>query len=406
MFFLKRIKGLAASNKDVIAVFIGMLIVFLYIMFFANSDLPAHARIARDMLRNNDLVRSNFLMYFMANLLTAFTGYLTPIKLAVVFLLAMANSAKYAIAREVFAQSYSQGMARTLSLSLLVVFIFPVLYLFNLAGCFPVDGGFWDYEVYWKTTDWYYVPNVWHNSTVIFMMPFALVTYFLSVKQFEVFDRKRNGWITLFVVLGTLAKPSFFFIYVFAFVVIMFARYRLGKEFFWSLIPVLAGCLCAVYVFASTFNGSDDNEVAISIMPVLEHWKPYLLFFVVSMLFPVLFVCCYRKEIKSDREFWFVLMMLVVGIGVYWCCHETGSRAMHGNFWWQTVAAMWFVYYYMLKTILKNDLSFDAESKKIAWSAMSSRGKTFLIAYGLHVLFGVGYLAKIFVTQRYQTGLL
>ena len=172
---LKKVKDLAASNKDVLAVLIGMLIIFLYIMFFANSDLPAHARTARDMLRNNDLVRSNFLMYFMANLLAAFTGYLTPIKLAVVFLLAMANAAKYVVVREMFAQSYSQRMARTLSLSLLVVFIFPVLYLFNMAGCFPV-GGFWDYEVYWKTTDWYYVPNVWHNSTVIFMMPFAIIT--------------------------------------------------------------------------------------------------------------------------------------------------------------------------------------------------------------------------------------
>lgn len=403
---MKKIKDIAFSTKDVLAVFVGMLIVFLFIMFFANSDLPAHALIARDMLRNKALLRSNFLLYFVANLMTFFTGYLTPIKLAIVFLLAIANTAKYIIIREVFAQSYSSRLARILSLSLLVVFVFPLLYLFALMGCFPVDGGFWEYDVYYKTTDWYCVPNVWHNSTVIFMMPFAIITYLLSVKQFEAFDLRRNGWITLSVVLGTLAKPSFFFVYAFAFLFIMFTRYRFGKEFSWSLIPVLAGCLCSMYVFVSTFNGSDDNEVAISIMPILEHWKPYLLFFVVSIAFPLLFVCFYRKEISRDMEFWFVLIMFVVGIGVYWCCHETGSRAMHGNFWWQTVAATWFVYYYMLKVIIKYDLPVATVSKTINLSTICLRGKLFLAAYGLHVLFGIAYLAKIFITQRYQTGLL
>ena len=104
--------------------------------------------------------------------------------------------------------------------------------------------------------------------------------------------------------------------------------------------------------------------------------------------------------------FWFILIMFVVGVGVYWCCHETGSRAMHGNFWWQIVAATWFVYYYMIKVIVKNDLSFNAESKSIALSTIGRRGKLFLVAYGLHVAFGIAYLAKIFITQRYQTGLI
>ena len=404
MNYLTKIKNHAASNKDVLAVFVGMLLVFFYIMFFAVSDLPAHANITRDMLRNHALLRSNFLLYFMANLMTVFTGYLTPIKIAIVIMLAMANSVKYAVVREMFAQSYSNSLARTLSLSLLVVFIFPILYLFALIGCFPVDGGFWGYEVYCKTTDWYCVPNVWHNSTVIFMMPFAIIAYFLSVKQFETFDKRRNGWLAFFIVLGVLAKPSFFFIYAFAYLLIIFSRYRFGKEFFWSLIPLFAGCVCVLYVFFSTFNGSDDNEVVISIMPVLEHWKPYLLFLVVSIAFPLLFVCFYHKEIKKDFEFWFVLIMFIVGVGVYWCCHETGSRAMHGNFWWQIVAATWFVYYYMIKVILKYDLPLDVESKKIKLSAICQRGKCFLIVYGMHVVFGIAYLVKIFVTQTYQTG--
>lgn len=397
---MKKIKAFVAANKDVLAVFVCMLVIFYVIMYYMISDLPLHAGIAREKLREHGLLRGNFLFYLMANFLAGFAGYLTPIKLAIVFLLALANTIKYAVVRDEFSRRYSLCQSRFFSLALLVVFIIPVLYVLDKMNCLPKEGGYWDY-MYCNLMYWYYVPNVWHNSTVIFLMPFAIVSYFLSVRQFESFDKKRNGWITLFVVVGTLVKPSFFFIYFLAYFVMMFARYRFSKEFFLSLFPLFAGCLCVLYVYLSVFEGSDDNQVAISVMPVINHWKPYALFFVISMAFPVVFSLCYRKEIIKDKEFWFVLMMLIVAVGIYWCCHETGSRADHGNFWWQTVVTMWFVYYYMLKVIIKSDNPFDAENKAVNLSTMSSRGKAFVCLYGAHVVMGAVYLIKFFVVGIY-----
>ena len=159
----------------------------------------------------------------------------------------------------------------------------------------------------------YYVPNVWHNSTLLCMMPFAIITYFLTICQFEHFDQRRNRLITLSVVLGVLVKPSFFFVYVVACPICMFIKYRFRKEFFISLLPIAAGIICVSYEFFSIYGSSnvnDDNGIAINIVRLftIGFWKYRILSFLISMFLPAIFVLFYWKEIHRDMEFWFVLI--------------------------------------------------------------------------------------------------
>ena len=387
----EHIRNITKKNLDVIGIFALMVSIFAYIMFVVkwNSDLCAHTYIAQQMLEEHRLFSTNFLMYFLINLLTFFTGAKYPMRAVLVLLLAAANTAKYTIVREAFREWTSSKTAKLASFSMLFVYIIPLMYFLKPLGIFlSADNMYWGY----------YVPNVWHNSTILCMMPFAIACYLLSVKQFKQYTDRRNKYISLFLVLSVLVKPSFFFVYVIAYPIIMLSQYGLSKTFSKSLLPLLAGGICLVYEYVTIYYSgvNDGSSVVIDIAQLftLDFWQSHILYLVVSLSLPLLFLCLYGRTIVRDPEFWFVLIMLVCGLGIMWCCRETGPRATHGNFGWQTIAAMWFVYFYMLKTATNSEVLL-----------LPQRGgysqKIMLIIFGLHVIMGFVYLGKFLVTKSF-----
>ena len=382
---------------DTIVVFLLMFCVFFFIVFYAVSDMSDHAYFAREMLKEGKLFSNNFLMFFLINLFSGFSGTIHSTKAALVLLLSVSNTAKYIIVKKAFEHWCHRKQAMVASLALLMVFVVPILFFLNFFGC--VLGEDLMYLGYC-------VPNVWHNSTTLCMMPFAILTYLLSVKQFEDYDKRRNGLIALFVVLGTLIKPSFFFIYAVAYPIMTLTKYQFKKEFFFSLIPVLCGCVCVLYEYLTIYTPSvtadavneSSSGVVIEIMPLFTvgFWKSRWMKLIISMILPITFVVVYWEEIIKSREFWFVFVMLVMALGISWCCHETGPRADHGNFGWQVIAAMWFVYYYVLKTVVVCDNECDTDGFHL-----KRRGKVFLGVYSIHVFVGLFYLIRYFVTRIY-----
>ncbi len=385
------------KNLDAIMVFLFMFCAFFFIVFFAVSDMSDHAYFAREMLKEGGLFSNNFLMYFLINLFSGFSGTIHSTKATLVLLLSVSNTAKYIIVKRVFGEWCHSKHAKVASLALLFVFVVPILFILHFFGWCPNEN-----TMYLG----YCVPNVWHNSTTLCMMPFAILTYVLSVKQFDGYDKKRNCLISLYVVLGALIKPSFFFVYAVAYPILMFAKYGVRKEFFFSLVPIICGCVCVLYEYLSIYIPlttadvvtDSSSGVAIEIMPLftVEFWKRRWLKLMISMILPILFVVAYWKEIVKSREFWFVFIMLVVALGISWCCHETGLRADHGNFGWQVISLMWFVYYYVLKTIVICDNDNDADGLHL-----KKRGKIFLGIYFIHVVVGLFYLIRYFVTRSY-----
>ena len=356
------------------------------------SDLRPHANIALEMLKEHRLLSTNFLMYFLVNLLTFFTGSIYPMRAALVLLISLANTAKYIIVRNAFEELATVKTAKWLSFAMLFVYIIPIKYYLKPLVIFISSD-----NLYLG----YVVPNVWHNSTILCMMPFAVACYLLSVKQFAEYSERRNWQITILLILSILVKPSFFFIYIVSFPVIMFSRYGLSKEFYHSLIPIILGCLCLAYEYLTIYEvgASDGSGVVINIAQLftLDFWKPRISYLIVSFAFPILFVFTYARKIFIDREFWFILLMVVCSLGIMWCCQETGTRAAHGNFSWQAIAAMWFVYYYILKTIIKEESV--ANSNHPACRGIRN-ACVVLYTFGLHVIMGLIYLAKFLIFEN------
>lgn len=78
-----------------------------------------------------------------------------------------------------------------------------------------------------------------------------------------------------------------------------------------------------------------------------------------------------------------------------WCCKETGPRATHGNFNWQAIAAMWFVYFYILKTALRNHEECPGFNRGGYSQYIISS------AFCIHVVMGLIYLAKFMITNNF-----
>lgn len=402
---MKRVVTLLKKNWDVCAVMFLMFGFFSYIMFYCHADLPLHAKDAKLLFEQNKLFSGAFLLYFLLNLLSGFSGNEMVIKWMLVSLIAASIVAKYIIVEKSFKELFRQPVAKITSALLLVVYIIPYLYFMKWFG-------------YYKHMDnmylGYFVPNVWHNSTIICMMPFAILAYLLSIKQLCVFSRKRNRLLVLCVVAATLIKPSFFFVYCVGYTIVLVVKYRFKKEFFYSLVPLLCGGLCVVYEYLSIYlfsspTDSSGSHVVINANDLfsIDYWKSNFLYYVSSFSFPLLFVIVYRKQLLRDMEFWLVFIMMGAAMGIMWLCHETGLRANDGNFMWQVFVAMWFVYYYMIKVIIRNDLyafevdKFSDVSFREKCRTMGVRGWCFVTLYAIHVMMGLLYMCKYVVSRTF-----
>lgn len=371
------------KNLDVIAIWLLMSGIFLYQMFGpfgVLTDLAEHLNTAVYMLETDTYVVGNFLMYLMVNVLSCFTGNAMWMAIALPLLIATANTAKYVLVREAFKPEVGMNYARIAAFTLLFVTIIPWF--------IPLRNWYMGYII----------PNIWHNSTWICMMPFAIVTYILSIRQLEAFDTRRNGWITLFVVLSICVKPSFFFIYGIAYPIIILCRYGFKKELGYTMIPIVVGMLLVLYQYVTIYfygtpTDADSSDVVDIWAPFKwETWQDKWDTWLLSFVLPTIFVVLYRKEIKRDYELWFVVLMMIVAMGIAICCYETGYRRYHGNFTWQLLSAMWFVFFYMLRVMSRHIK--PGEKPAVREIVM-------MVLLAIHVVWGIAYLCRFMIDKTY-----
>lgn len=373
------------KSKDLLVVFSFFLLLFLMIMYLLkeNSDLPAHVKIANEMYENGKLFSGNFILYLMINIFSFFSGDIDLMNNVLCVVLALATTIKYYIVKEYLSNYLSYKTAIFISLSLLIIYIVPFFSFLKVFGVFQ------------NTNDMYigyYVPNVWHNSTIIFLFPFAILLYLLSKEQLISFSVKRNYLISVLVVLNIFIKPSFFFAFIVAYSFLLLIKY--GFRIFFKLIflPLLSGLVSLFIVYTTIYNSNDGSSVLISFSRILDFdfWFHNSKYLIVSLFLPLLFCLIYYKRIKKDIEFYYLLSLFVVSVGIFYMCEEVGPRASHGNFYWQIIISMWLIFFYISKNIFsKSNLSLL--NQNIVKSA-----------YILHFIMGLIYITRILVTSNYR----
>lgn len=368
------------KNWDTIAVFIVFVPIFCVLGFYTFTDIPLHANIAIEKLTKGYLFQGNFGIYFLCNLFSGFTGQRDFVLLALCIMIAFAVAAKYKLVKDYLKDTKFEGNVVIASISMLFVFTLPLL-----APLFLLDRFSGDPNLYLG----YYVPNVWHNSTIICCMPFAISVYFLTLKQFKSYQEHRDWLIALLLVISIIVKPSFFFMFVFAYPLCMLYLHHFTRNFWHSMIPVICGFIALGYEYVNIYQESADGSgviIDLLFFTQIDFWKIKVPFLVVSFLFPVFFIWINLKHCKADLEFLYICIYVLTAILINFACSETGPRAYDGNFGWSVIPAMWFLYFYMFRTINTH--------------GSNANGKLFVI-FNIHVLFGVFYLIRILIMDNY-----
>jgi len=158
-------------------------------------------------------------------------------------------------------------------------------------------------------------PMVWHNSTVLFLMPFAIGLYFATLKMLERPTRWLVGLVMLLVALNVAAKPSFVLAWIPA--VPLFAVVnRLNRRAIVTSIVTSLYALALIgvqshYIFHSAASARlykimDIQVTGVKIVPFYV-WNVYsdnqLFSLLASNVLTLTAVAVYRRKLLSWQQF-------------------------------------------------------------------------------------------------------
>jgi hypothetical protein len=110
-------------------------------------------------------------------------------------------------------------------------------------------------------------------------------------------------------------------------------------------------------------------------------------------MFVIVYSCFNWRDIARSLLFQYALVAYLIAVGIFSLLIETGSRAYHGNFFWQCVVCSYLLFMVVLMLF----------SERVGRIGMRGwKEKVILLTFLAHVLSGIGYLVRLFVTGSYM----
>lgn len=376
--------------------FVSLLFIFYFFTFKIETDIPSHAQFIVSYTQNNDAFPVNFLHYFLVYVFSFFSTDYNILLIVSVYLLAFYVFARYLVVKFIVSDWLKSNSNRnfalltsTVSLCLLFVFSLPsVLYFkygFYYIGNFP--------------------PNVWHNSTTILAMPFVLLLFYVSFKQLVDYKKERLVIITVLIALNAFAKPSFLFVFLLVYPLMVFVEHRFSKLFWLKTLPIAFAVILVLaeylLIFISKVATDKSNSIEINFFQYINlhfsHGDVFLTLGIFvcgvlsSVLFPLVFILR-NKKVMKDKMMQYVLLLYAVALVISQTFAETGSRYSHGNFIWQAVMCSLLLFLVSALHLLR-----FVFTDKVPWS----RFRVEIIVFSLHLASAVGYAVKILSSNNY-----
>jgi hypothetical protein len=235
--------------------------------------------------------------------------------------------------------------------------------------------------------------NSWHNSTVILLVPLALLQYSGSLALLEKFDSGRARWLGLLAVAGCLAKPNFFMVYLICFplMVLLVRRPWNARQAWRYLAHLLPALLLLGIEYTLVFSGRDSGGAGIAFTPFLV-WDHYVtsktLALLTSLAFPLAFILAYPATILKSRDLQFAWLLFGTGLLLFIALSETGPRQFHGNFMWQLMPCTLILFSATMVQLLKGVVAKNN-------SIFHFRNVVLFGLFFLHVVSGIAYILKI-----------
>jgi hypothetical protein len=390
---------LIKKHLDLILVFLFSIILFPFIICFVANDIIGHIGYVKMVNLGQITYPGNFLFYFLANLISGFTSNSYLLYGAVILLLASATAAKYELTkRMIFWFSGKEPNAKNIKLvqfiSFMCILSFPIPDLYNLG----VMHSFFHGRI---------AHNVWHNSTIIFLFPFALLLFW---KQTKLLMKKGNPTsrdilhLTILVLLNAFIKPSFILVFIpatFLFLVWKYLPTDMGN-FIKQCIPLFVGLIALVwlhfliYTLQTGRSAYGPSSIAISgFFEVLRGYMPgwYIpVLLVMSFAFPILAAVLDGKSLSKNKAFIFALILTILGLVIFALVVEEGPRKYHGNLGQQNIICAYLLLVTAMSNVIGKTIDTKHEGSYFTWH------KYVFVA---QFLSGIAYFIWMFVTGSF-----
>lgn len=255
-------------------------------------------------------------------------------------------------------------------------------------------------------------PNVWHNPSINFTIPFCIIAFFSAIKYLRSYNLSYILSYTISCIIIIMSKPSFFFCLAPVFPCFCLQKYHFSRPFW---IALFATALCAVPLFLEIFSmyilpahktisttiqptTTEPTRIAFGFFEVALRWtgsyKNVALNLLVSSVMPATYIVLYFRAVSKNIQLLFAISLMTVGVLISSFLHHTGLSLSHGNFYWQNVPAAYLLY---LSLLIDFIVRWQHKLYRVSW-----REVVFFLMYGLHVASGIFYIYRI-VFMGYYT---
>jgi len=385
------------------AVFIAFAIFYYMLILVCKvpTDIQLHSNAASHTFSGSGTLPPNILYFLVIYAGAGFSTSMHALFCSSVIVVAISIALKYLITTRIYGQFNNSAETSRGGIFFSVFTLLLLLLASNIPYINPFIQG----------NDFYagsFSPNVWHNSTTIFLMPFALLLFWYSYLTITRRDKDYMIQSLVLVVLNVAIKPSFFFVYAMVYPLFLFAYEKFSKRFFRNIIPVAVGLICIFLEYVVIYKimkrsviSAGKGEVSTIVFAPFVLWRSMIslwyapLILLCSYTFPLLYILFYFKEIRNKLNL-YVIAYCVIAFLLFICISETGERAMDGNFAWQVIICSYLLFMVVTFRVLQ-------KIKKIREQNKTEKIKIALLSlvFLIHVLAGLIWLGRIYYFKSY-----
>ncbi|MCW2954490.1 MAG: hypothetical protein JWQ48_3660 [Conexibacter sp.] len=311
----------------------GGAIVFASLREHLPSDFQLHLAFTIEGIHGHALP-GNFLFYALDALFAGFSTDLWWLKLSLVFVLTCAIAAKVAVSIRFVASE--RRIELPAARGPLPLWLACVTLACAFAFSLPVHSHYYLGQI---------PPNIWHNSTTIVLMPFAVGLFWTTMLYLRSGERRYLWWSVPLAALNLAAKPSFVLCMLPVFAIAAVLRFRLG----WTpklrgaalLLTAIVALLGLQYLYIYIVDPTTaDGGSGVAINPFVV-WDAYSstipLSILASYVFPIVALVLGGASVRRSLSVRYAIGLAVVGLIEYAVLAERGVRRFDGNFTWQAI---------------------------------------------------------------------
>ena len=244
----------------------------------------------------------------------------------------------------------------------------------------------------------------YHSPTVHLLRPFALLSFYFSVRAFRV--PKSPPWMVLLasgaMFFGMLAKPNYGIALIPALgVLALWFIWKKRPLDWWMLIvgQVVPFVLCLGVQAFLIYAIKDADTAGVMIAPFLveSHWSSYLpLKFLLSILFPLAVLIVNWHSIRKSDEMILAWLAFFFSVVQLYLLAETGGRIVDGNFRWGAQIALFILFFTSLRSLIREEIQLNLPLREL----MRKRWPIYAL-YLVHLAAGIAYYIYAFVQEGY-----